>query len=140
MLLPYGQFFHHVVHVELPATRRPGHDNVAGLLTDLAGSKPLGLERRARLLHAHHRRAVGGGNLAAVMGREIAAENRARGRGRVAELAHRFRNRLPALAARAVLAAFLLAHPLRALLREVVGLFVYAVMRYHRSAAAGIGG
>src|SRR3989344_3730497 len=75
-------------------------------------------------------------NFATVIRREITTENSLCGRRGLAELAHRFRDHLSALAPDAVFATRFLIHALRALLHEVVGPGVDAVLRYRRPTGA----
>ena len=80
------------------------------------------LDGRARPPSCPSSAVVVGVNLAAVSDREIAAEHGSRGRGSAA--IYTPTPRFAAFAPHAVLAALLRAHPLRALLQQVVGLGV----------------
>src|SRR5664279_2957476 len=77
--------FHHLVDVHAAHVR---HDNVARLLSRLAGAQPTRIERHVRLAHAVHRRGELGLHRPLVAGIEGTFEDTVGRRGRAFNLAH----------------------------------------------------
>src|SRR5688500_101281 len=124
-----------VLHVD---HRTVGHRDVAAALPGLARPEPARAHRRAAFAHAHQRRSVLGVDVGLVGGVEVATDDDARRRDRLADLADAVGDIAVPLAAQVLLRAF--ERTGGELPREVVGGGIDAQLRHRAGWTAGLRG